>query len=71
MFELRRWREPTPIFNGSGHSARKKKPAGIPNSERARLRTIIRTGNPIDELLFTGAFPKQTRLLSHASRNNA
>ena len=30
MFELRRWREPTPIFNGSGHSARKKKPAGIP-----------------------------------------
>lgn len=30
MFELGRWREPTPIFNGSGHSARKKKPAGIP-----------------------------------------
>ena len=25
MFELRRWREPTPIFNGSGHSARKKR----------------------------------------------
>lgn len=32
MFELGRWREPTPIFNGSGHSARKKKSAGIPNS---------------------------------------
>ena len=32
MFELRRWCEPTPIFNGSGYSARKKKSAGIPNS---------------------------------------
>ena len=32
MFELGLWREPTPIFTGRGHSARKKKPAGIPNS---------------------------------------
>ena len=70
MFELGRWREPTPIFNGSGHSTRKNE-ARRHSQYRAHLRTIVRIGNPIDELLFTGAFPKQTRLLSHASRNNA
>lgn len=69
MFELGRWREPTPIFNGSGHSTRKKKPAGIPNS--GHTCGLFSESEPIDELLFTGAFPEQTRLLSHASRNNA
>lgn len=70
MFELGRWREPTPIFNESGHSARKKKPVGIPNSGHT-CGLFFRIRKPIDELLFTGAFSKQTRLLSRASRNNA
>ena len=69
MFELGRWHEPTPILMEAAIQLEKRSPQAFPIA--GTPADFIRIGNPIDKLLFTGAFPEQTRLLSHASRNNA